>query len=139
VIKPSRFQPTIFVTDAGRGSAVAIIRSLGRRGWRVIAGDSRAGSPGLRSRYAASSAVYPAPETSPERFVEFLREYAQRQGVDLIIPVTDAAILPLVEARDQFEPGCRLAIPQREALEAVLDKSKTLACAARLGVPIPRT
>ena len=44
-------RPTILVTDASRSSAVAIVRSLGRRGWRVIAADSDPASPGLWSRF----------------------------------------------------------------------------------------
>ena len=45
-------QPTILVTDTGRGSAISIIRSLGRKGWRVIAADSDPRSLGFQSRYA---------------------------------------------------------------------------------------
>ena len=33
----------VLVTDAGRGSAIAVIRSLGRRGLHVIAADLRRG------------------------------------------------------------------------------------------------
>jgi NAD(P)-dependent dehydrogenase (short-subunit alcohol dehydrogenase family) len=35
-------QKTVLITDAARGSAIAFIRSLGRRGWRVIAADTHA-------------------------------------------------------------------------------------------------
>ena len=49
--------PTVLVTDAARGSAVAIIRSLGRAGWRVIAGDTDPASPGFRSRHVAETFV----------------------------------------------------------------------------------
>ena len=53
---------TVLVTDAGRGSALAIIRSLGRRGYRVIAADCERESGGFRSRYAAETLLYPDPE-----------------------------------------------------------------------------
>jgi len=36
----------VLVTDAGRGSAIAIIRSLGRSGLEVIAADADPRSPG---------------------------------------------------------------------------------------------
>ncbi|HMQ34078.1 MAG TPA: ATP-grasp domain-containing protein [Chloroflexaceae bacterium] len=131
--------PTILVTDAGRGSAVACIRSLGRRGWRVIAAAAEAGSPGLRSRYAHDRLVYPAPEAKPDAFVDSLLRAARERGVDLIIPVTDAAILPLSQARDCFAGVCQLAVPEPDALEVVTNKQKTLALAEALGVPVPRT
>ena len=131
--------PTIMVTDAGRGSAIAFIRSLGRRGWRVIAADSDARSPGFRSRYAQERLRYPAPETAPAEMIATLRQAARDHAVDLIIPITDAVILPLSEARVQFAGVCALALPEAAALEVVTNKLKTVELAERLGVPTPRT
>ena len=51
----------ILVTDAARGAAVTIIRSLGRSGAEVIAADSEARSPGFYSRHAADRLRYPSP------------------------------------------------------------------------------
>lgn len=42
----------ILVTGASRGSALSIIRSLGRGGWRVVAADEPGPSPGLRRKLA---------------------------------------------------------------------------------------
>jgi predicted ATP-grasp superfamily ATP-dependent carboligase len=132
-------QPTILVTDAGRGSAIAFIRSLGRRGWRVIAADSDPRSPGFRSRYVQEQLVYPTPEAEPRQLVTTLLATARDRGVDLIIPITDAVILPLSEAREQFRDVCRLALPETTALEVVTNKLKTLELAERVKVPVPRT
>ena len=63
----------------------------------------------------------------------------QGLGIDLIFPVTDTTILPLVAARERFEDICRLAIPPTEALETTRNKLKTFELAERLGVPFPRT
>src|SRR5215213_4578772 len=134
-----RSVPTILVTNAGLGSAIAIIRSLGRKGWRVIAADSNEQSLGFRSRYAQERLRYPAPETAPREFVAALLDAARTRDVDLIIPVTDAAILPLSEARDQFAGVCKLALPDADALTVVTNKLKTLDLAERLEVPAPRT
>src|SRR5215471_15244740 len=101
--------PTILVTDAGRGSAISIIRSLGRRGWRVIAADCDPRSPGFRSCYAAERLLYPPPEAAPRELVATLLRAARDRRVDLIIPVTDAVILPLSESRVEFEALCAVA------------------------------
>ncbi|MGH7202581.1 MAG: hypothetical protein ACREJB_18385, partial [Planctomycetaceae bacterium] len=132
-------QRTILVTDAGRGSAVAIIRALGRRSWRVVAADADAGSVGFRSRYASARVVYPSPDREPRAFVTELLNVAKRQHVDLIIPVTDNAILPLSASRPEFDGVCRLALPDADALETTRNKTRTLELARRLGVPVPRT
>jgi len=132
-------QPTILVTDVGRGSAISIIRSLGRKGWRVIAADSDPRSLGFHSRYAHEQLLYPAPETAPHELVTTLFRAARDRGIDLIIPVTDAVILPLSEARARFDGICKLALPEMSALEVVTNKLKTVELAERLGVPAPRT
>jgi len=131
--------PTILVTDAGRGSAISIIRSLGRQGFRVIAADADPQSPGFRSRYAVERLLYPSPEHAPRDLVMALLRAAQERSVDLIIPVTDAVILPLSEARAEFADICAIAMPTPTALDVVTNKLKTLELAEQLAVPVPRT
>jgi len=130
---------TVLVTDSGRGSAIACLRSLGRGGWRVVATDSSPSSVGFHSRYVAHHAVYPNPEHAPDAFVACLLGLAHEQKVDLVLPVTDAAILPLAGAAASFEGVCRLAIPEPAALRMVTDKQQTLELADRLGIPVPKT
>jgi predicted ATP-grasp superfamily ATP-dependent carboligase/thymidylate kinase len=137
--KPHRQGRTILVTDARRGSAVSIIRSLGRRGIDVIAADSDAHSPGFSSRYSAECLRYPPPDQSPDEMVEVLLGAARTRRIDLIVPATDETILPLAAARDRFAGICMLAIPEPRALAASHDKMATVELAAQRGIPVPRT
>ena len=132
-------RPTVLVTDASRGGAIAIIRSLGREGLRVVAADADAASLGFRSRYAHERLVYPDPERRASEFVECLERAARERGVDLIVPVTDEVIHPLSHARDRFDESTRMAIPDPSGLERTTDKARTVALAEELGVPIPET
>src|SRR5256884_8170361 len=116
--------PTVLVPDAGRGSAVAIIRSLGRRGYRVIAADADPRSVGFRSRYASRAVLYPAPAASPDELCARLLDIAKAEAVDLIIPVTDFVLQPLALARRSFEGVTRLALPPDDAPALVTDKAK---------------
>jgi predicted ATP-grasp superfamily ATP-dependent carboligase len=137
---PDKRPRTVLVTDADRGSALAIIRSLGRLGWRVIAAGHDPTSIGFRSRYASERLVYPAPGVTPAEFVDAVLAAASRFQVDLIIPVTDATLLPLHEERDRFNALCRIAMPDdADALRVASDKNRTLELAASLGVPVPRS
>ncbi len=131
--------PAILVTDANRGSAIAIIRSLGRRGWRVIAADSRPDSLGFHSRFVAGRVVYPDPQVDPPGMVAALLDAVRDHQVDLLVPVTDDVILPLSGAREQFAGACTIAMPERDQLEVVTNKLKTIELAQRLGVPVPAT
>jgi predicted ATP-grasp superfamily ATP-dependent carboligase/thymidylate kinase len=132
-------QARVLVTDAARGSAVSIIRSLGRRGMHVIAADSSARNPGFSSRYAAERLRYPRPDESPEEMVEALFAAARELQVDLIVPTTDETILPLAAARERFEGVSKLALPEPRALTTSQDKMATAELAATLGIPLPRT
>lgn len=136
---PRAGQASVLVTDAARGSAVAIIRSLGRRGMHVIAADSQARAAGYSSRYAAERLRYPPPDESPEEMVETLLAAARRRRIDLIVPTTDETILPLAAARDRFAGVSLLALPDARGLAASHDKMATLDLAANLSVPLPRT
>lgn len=129
----------ILVTDAARGSAVAVIRSLGRRGWEVLAADADPGGPGLYSRYVSERISYPSPVESPDEMVAALLQVAQKRRVDLIIPLTDEVLLPLSRARERFLGVCKLALPEADALNASTDKLRTAALADELGVPTVRS
>ncbi len=129
----------VLVTDAGRGSAVAFIRSLGRRGWRVTAADWDPGSAGFRSRYTTDRLLYPRPAERPDVVVEAIRRTVESTGVDLVIPVTDEVGLPLADARAAFDGRTVVALPEASALAATHDKGATVALAERLGVPTPMT
>lgn len=129
----------VLVSDARLGSAVSIIRSLGRRGLDVVAADSEALSPGFFSRYASERLRYPRPNSAPDAVVEVLLREARARGVDLILPVTDDVIIPLLRARRRFEDVCRLALPENGAWETARDKQATLKLARELKVATPRT
>jgi predicted ATP-grasp superfamily ATP-dependent carboligase len=130
---------TILVTDAARGSAVSIIRSLGRRGHRIVAMDSTALSPGFRSRFTSGRVRGPDPATQPEAFARVVGRASSKRGVDLVIPITEEAILALAAHPEVLEPTTRLAVAPAPAMETTRDKWATLELARRLGVPAPKT
>ena len=72
---------SVLITDAGGEHALAVIRSLGRRGIRVVAADSTRWTQGGFSRFCAARAVYPSP-------VRGVREF--RKGLDRIIGFIEA-------------------------------------------------
>ncbi|MEX1171235.1 MAG: ATP-grasp domain-containing protein [Chloroflexota bacterium] len=129
----------VLVTDAGRGSALAFIRALGRRGWRVTAADADPASPGFRSRYVTGRLVHARPTDDADAVVEAIHRVVRTDAVDLVIPITDDVGLPLAAARDRFDGLTVLALPDPGALEATHDKAATFELAERLGVPVPPT
>lgn len=129
----------VLVTDAARGAAIAIIRSLGARGLHVVAADSEGRSAGYYSRHASERLRYPSPRTDAEGTLRTLIHAAADRRVDLIVPVGDELTLLLSEERARFAGMCALALPDREAYATTQDKLATLELARRHGVPAPRT
>jgi predicted ATP-grasp superfamily ATP-dependent carboligase len=129
----------VLVTDADRGSAVAIIRSLGRRGIKVTAAAPRGLGCGLYSRFTTERLTYPPPLIDASATVAVLVEAIRARRIDLVIPVTDDVIVPLCRQRDRLASLTKLALPHDQALAAARDKAVTVELAEQLGVPVPRT
>ena len=130
---------TVLVTDAGRGCAVAFIRSLASSGHTVIAGDTRGVSAGRWSRSTSSSFRYPDPYVDPEGAAEAILARVIEHDVDVLLPMTDATskVAGALDAR--LPDRCRVGIPPAEAAAVAADKDRTLQLATELGVPVPAT
>jgi predicted ATP-grasp superfamily ATP-dependent carboligase len=129
----------VLVTDAGRGSAVAIIRSLGRHGYTVTAAGAGRLNGGFYSRFAADHVEYPSPSLDARGAADALVEAVRVRRIDLLVPVTDDLIVPLQSVRSELPNDAVLALPRDEALAVSQDKAATFELAASLGVPIPRS
>jgi predicted ATP-grasp superfamily ATP-dependent carboligase/thymidylate kinase len=134
-----KYKATVLVTDVSRGCSIAIIRSLGRAGYRVIAADSDPKCIGFKSKYVWKSLVYPSPEVSPDKFTACLLNEIKSHRVDLIIPTTELVIQPIIKNRELFEAQAQLALPPTGQYRVVTNKQKTMDLAKKLGVPVPRT
>jgi len=71
--------------------------------------------------------------------VETILDAARTRNIDLIVPVTDEAIVPIARARTRFAGVSALAVADDEALAVTREKQATIELARRLRVPIPRT
>jgi len=130
--------PKVLVLDANQRSALAIIRSLGRHGLTIVAGDHRAHALGAASKYVTASVRYPNPATCPERFISEITAIAEHLRIDTVVPATDLTTMLLASQPDQakFAP---LMAPQAASYEALTDKARLIALASELGVAAPVT
>ena len=128
----------VLVLDANQRSALAIIRSLGRRGISIIAGDNVASPLGGASRYAAACVRYPDPATDPGNFISQIVEIKDRLAVDMIIPVTDLTTMLLV-SQSNLSKSVHVAAPPAASYEALTDKARLVDLARTLGISVPET
>ena len=128
----------ILVTDAHELAGLGAIRSLGRAGHRVIAGyPGRLQRPASSySRYCDTWRTYPDPWLSQPDFCQWLT--ANAPDVDLVLPISEAALVAAVSCRSQL-PSQALVAPSTAALEYTLSKRRATGKALALGIPCPRT
>ena len=131
---------SVLVTDAAGNHALAVVRSLGRRGLHVVAADTcRLAQAGF-SRYCAARDIYPSPARGVAEFREGLRRILDVHRPEVLLPMTERTILALQPARRELESRTRLApLPSAESLRVAFDKQSTLSLAVSLGIAVPKT
>jgi predicted ATP-grasp superfamily ATP-dependent carboligase len=130
---------TVFLTDGDQRPALAIVRTLGRRGLRMIVGEERPASLASSSRYCVRHITYPSPYRDRAAFNAFLADLVMREHIDVVMPVTDVTTRAVCENQALLERHCALAVPPFRAFDLVTNKARLLEYADGCGVPIPRT
>jgi protein-tyrosine-phosphatase/predicted ATP-grasp superfamily ATP-dependent carboligase len=130
-------KPRVLVLDGDMVPSLTIARSLSRRQCEIDVASHSARPLTSYSATVRSYFQYPDPLASGDRFVEWLLTHVDAHHYDLVIPVTERILVPLSRCRDRFR-HVKIAMPAAHSLEIVLDKSQTLALAAKVGVPGPR-
>jgi predicted ATP-grasp superfamily ATP-dependent carboligase len=126
------------VLDANQRSALAVIRSLGRRGLTIVAADTATNSLGAASRYTSYSTPYANPATSAAAFVRDIVTMVERLSIDTVIPATDLTTM-LLASQPNLSKIVRLTAPQRASYENLTDKARLMKLADRLGILVPTT
>jgi predicted ATP-grasp superfamily ATP-dependent carboligase len=127
----------ILVTDSDNRSALATVRTLGRRGHVVIVGGERHPSLASVSRHCAKFEAYPSPNHDPEAFVNAVATICASQKIDVLLPMTEVSTLLLTAHQDRLPTHVKLPFPGAAAVASAADKAQVLALAVQLGVPAP--
>jgi predicted ATP-grasp superfamily ATP-dependent carboligase len=129
---------TILVTDGDTRAALAATRSLGRRGDRVVVVGDKDKTLAGSSRYCWKSCRVGDPEKGPAEYATQIGTVARREGIEIILPMTEPSIRAL-RISGAVPAGCLLAAPSSTAFDTVSDKVNLARLAAELGGPSPRT
>ncbi|MCM1567467.1 MAG: ATP-grasp domain-containing protein [Dehalobacter sp.] len=128
----------VLVTDAQMRNSLAIIRSLGKAGLHVTAGEATRFATGAFSKYCRGRIVYPDAK-NPDAFADFMLKKVQEEHFDMFIPVTDSTLIPVIQRKKEFARYTTVPFPDYDLMLKALDKSQTLKIAAESGVPCPKT
>ncbi len=129
----------VLVTDGENRSALAVTRSLGKRGCGVFVAGKDSGNISASSKYCRRAFTTPDPLSDGAGYAQAVAEIAGREGIDVIFPMTEQSVYSLNRAREQLGARVVLACAPPEMMEAVSNKYKLFQLAERLGVVVPET
>ena len=129
----------VLVTDAHELAGLGAIRSLGRAGHRVTAAgpSSFPRAAASWSRYRRAYCGYPDPWQSQSEFAHWL--LGRAGDFDLILPVSEAALLAAASCRAQMPGTVQVAAPSPAALSYTLSKRRSTQLALTIGITCPST
>lgn len=131
--------PKVLVTDASERAALAIIRSLGKKGVEVTAAEDMSVNAGSLSKYCRHGIIYPSPQRDYKKFLQWLLWLVKKESYDLLIPATEVTCVLLSRYREQFEPYVEVTVPSYDIMKTTVDKAQTIRIADEHSIPHPKT
>jgi predicted ATP-grasp superfamily ATP-dependent carboligase len=126
----------ILVTDGEQRAALACVRSLGRAGHRLIVASSRPRSLAGASRFANAYVQVPDSLSQPEGFLTRISEVARQRSVQVLLPITEQSLLPILAAPERF-PGSTIPFARLDQFERISDKGEVMSIARSLNIAVP--
>jgi predicted ATP-grasp superfamily ATP-dependent carboligase len=132
-------RPRVLVLDGFWNKALAAVRSLGRRGVFVGAGERTRLAPALFSRHCRRRFVYPSASGSPEAFLAAVERELETGGYDVLVPMELTTQLAVTEYRGRLERSVRIPFADADRTRRVHDKGFLTAFAQDHGIACPAT
>ncbi|RLE42910.1 hypothetical protein DRJ48_02415 [Candidatus Woesearchaeota archaeon] len=128
---------TVFVLDGRSRAALQVVRSLGKRGVKVIIGNDSWVCSSFFSRFVSKRVVYPNPKT--KGFKRLMFALLQKEKIDVVIPVRDDTTLFFSRYKEELSKFSKIPVADFKTIMKGRDKSQTIEIAKRAKVPIPKT
>jgi predicted ATP-grasp superfamily ATP-dependent carboligase len=129
-------RPTVLVTDGEQRAALAVVRSLGAAGYRVLVSSTRPHSIAGASRHAHAQHVVPSALEQPAAFVDAIAALTRTHGVQVLLPMTEQSLLSVLDAPDRFG-GVAVPFASATQFRAISDKQLLLERARDVGIAVP--
>src|SRR3990172_1689808 len=127
----------VLITDGDNRAALAITRSLGKKGHRIVVGEKTSPSLASVSRYCSEGWIYPDPMNHPNDFLDDLLRTVSKKGIDVLLPVTEITTALVTENAGKLCGSCRLPFPHGNAFRIPSNKLHILRLPGRPGGPGP--
>lgn len=128
---------TVLVLDGESRAALAVVRSLGRAGLRVIVSSEQRDSLAGSSRFCCRSVQYPSPFRDVVQFLQSINELVEKENIDLLFPITDATTYSILKYQSQLKKD--ISYVSFEKYRAASDKINLVKIGRELGIPVPKS
>ena len=129
---------SVIITHARVRSALAATRSLGKRGIEVITADYTYPSTSFFSKYSSSYFVYPSYKQAPRQFIECLKHYIQRKGIDVLMPISEETYV-ISKYKNTFDGMVKVPVAEYDKIAKANNKRYLMRFADEIGVNTPQT
>jgi predicted ATP-grasp superfamily ATP-dependent carboligase len=126
----------VLVTDGEHRAALATVRSLGRAGYDVHVAASTRSSLAGASRATRVRLATPSALDQSAAYQEAVIEHVAAHRIDVVIPVTEAAALSLLDVRERLAPAI-VPMPDLATFRAISDKAALSDRASAAGIALP--
>jgi predicted ATP-grasp superfamily ATP-dependent carboligase len=128
----------ILVPDCNSRKALCAIRSLGKRGFHVIAGSSQKINISRFSKYCSEFHQFSDPITNSSVFISELDQYVKLNNIDILLPMEDETVELIIKNIEMFNTAKTL-LPDIDTFMKARDKGETLLHTIDLGISCPKT
>ncbi len=132
---PGLRRERVLVTDPEHRAALATVRALGRAGFSVYTSGTDRGIAGVSRSVQAHLGMSRADADSVERYPAAILSLVEQHGIDVVVPVTDAASRLLLPLKDRS--GLTVAGPSMDAYERASNKELLMRMAPTVGIRVP--
>jgi len=129
----------IIVLDGNQRSALAVTRSLGKRGLTITVGAETTPSLAGCSKYCKHSFSYPSPYQKPDDFFHSICDHISNHHELVMIPMADVTISELLEKRDRIHNNVKIPFAEYAQYKAASDKVNVFNLAREFDIPAPKT
>jgi predicted ATP-grasp superfamily ATP-dependent carboligase len=124
---------------AGYYGTLAAVRSLGRRGIRVVVADGRTLAPARWSRHVARTIDCPPIESTPGKFLDWIHLLGMREPGRVLCTTSDCNAWLFARHRDVLARHFRMYVPSVDAVYTLLNKWRLYEVCVQLGIDVPPT
>lgn len=129
----------VLILDGMWNKSLAAVRSFGKKGFHVTAGERTRFATALFSKYCNRRFIYPSPSEQKEQFLECLENELIRGNYDVIFPMELSTQLLLVSNKKRFLKYCLIPFADNEKTIQIHDKAFLMNYAKDNDIEIPRT